>query len=34
VTFGAMSAPLLGVEAEASVYEDPNCAVFPDSLRK
>jgi hypothetical protein len=34
VTFGAMNAPLLGVEADASVYEDPNCAVFPDSLRK
>ena len=34
VNFGDMSAPLLGVEADASVYEDPNCAVFPDSLRK
>lgn len=34
VTFGAMSAPLIGVEADAGVYEDPSCAVFPDSLRK
>jgi hypothetical protein len=34
VSFGAMNAPLLGVEADASVYEDPSCAVFPDSLRK
>ena len=34
VSFGAMSAPLLGVEADANVYEDPSCAVFPDSLRK
>ena len=34
VNFDAMSAPLLGVEADSSVYEDPSCAVFPDSLRK
>jgi hypothetical protein len=34
VNFGAMNAPLLGVEADPSVYEDPSCAVFPDSLRK
>lgn len=34
VNFGSMAAPLLGVEAESSVYEDPNCVVFPDSLRK
>lgn len=34
VSFGAMNAPLLGVEADATVYEDPSCAVFPDSLRK
>jgi hypothetical protein len=34
VTFGAMTAPLLGVEADPAVYDTPGCASFPDSLRK
>ncbi len=31
VSLGAMSAPLLGVEAAAGAYEDPSCPLFPDS---
>jgi hypothetical protein len=34
VNFGAVSGPLLGIEADTGVYEDPACVVFPDSLRK
>ncbi len=34
VTFGEMTAPLIGVEAGSDVYEDPSCGAFPDSLRK
>lgn len=34
VNFSAMSGPLLGIEADTGVYEDPACVVFPDSLRK
>lgn len=32
ITFGASSAPLIGVEAGTSTYEDANCPTFPDSL--
>lgn len=32
VTFGASSAPLIGVEADPATYEDANCPTFPDSL--
>jgi hypothetical protein len=28
---GTMSAPLLGIEADAAAYEDPACPLFPDS---
>lgn len=34
VTFGAVTAPLLGVEADPGVYDTPTCTSFPDSLRK
>ena len=32
VTFGASTAPLIGVEADPGAYEDANCPTFPDSL--
>ena len=32
VSLGSASAPLLGVEAEPSAYEDPACPLFPDSV--
>lgn len=32
VNFGSQTAPLLGVEADAGVYEDASCPFFPDSL--
>lgn len=32
VTFGAGTAPLIGVEADPGVYEDSTCPFFPDSL--
>lgn len=34
ITFGPVSAPLIGVEAASAVYEDTACRAFPDSLRK
>lgn len=34
ITFGAITAPLIGVEAAPTVYESPGCPAFPDSLRK
>lgn len=31
VSMGTASAPLLGVEADPTAYEDPACPLFPDS---
>ena len=31
VSMGAVSAPLLGLEADPAAYEDPGCPLFPDS---
>lgn len=32
ITFGPASAPLIGVQADAGVYEDASCPFFPDSI--
>ena len=34
VTMGAVSAPLIGVEAEPTSYEQAECPFFPDSLAR
>ena len=34
VTMGAVSAPLIGVEADPTSYEQPECPFFPDSLAR
>ena len=34
VTMGAVSAPLIGVEAEPTSYEQTECPFFPDSLAR